>query len=296
MTAPDVPDVLTLYMMDHGDIDLFYLDKPRDEIVTPNQLDDWLDRLEEAVLGIKINVIIEACHAGSFIQAPNSISGPNRMIITSSDEENDAYASPSGAHFSDHFLTALREGDNLLSSWSRAKEVVEELFVIFPQRPWIDGDGNGTPNELSDFVEASRRGFAYAGTLGTETLWPPYIAQVTAPESLAENSGQISAEVRDDRGVSHVWAVVYPPSYVPSRSEEGNELLDEDLEQIRLTHKGDDIYRGRAYNFTESGTYRIAIHADDDHGLLARPVVVEFNTAFVRGPSGLHVFLPLISR
>jgi len=267
--------VLTLYMMDHGDIDLFYLDKPRDEIVTPNQLDDWLDRLEEAVLGIKINVIIEACHAGSFIQAPNSISGPNRMIITSSDEENDAYASPSGAHFSDHFLTALREGDNLLSSWSRAKEVVEELFVIFPQRPWIDGDGNGTPNELADFVEASRRGFAYAGTLGTETLWPPYIAQVTAPESLAENSGQISAEVRDDRGVSHV---------------------DEDLEQIRLTHKGDDIYRGRAYNFTESGTYRIAIHADNDHGLLARPVVVEFNTAFVRGPSGLHVFLPLISR
>jgi hypothetical protein len=47
--APDKvgPDrAFTLYLMDHGDYDQFYLDKPGGECVTPQHVDNWLRELE----------------------------------------------------------------------------------------------------------------------------------------------------------------------------------------------------------------------------------------------------------
>jgi len=79
------PDVLNLYMADRGEIDKFYLND-QDEVLSPDQLDDWLNQLESAVPDIEINIFIDASHAGSFIQEPQSISKAGRVIVTSSSQ------------------------------------------------------------------------------------------------------------------------------------------------------------------------------------------------------------------
>ena len=59
---------LTLFMMDHGARERFYLDRPRSESVSPTELDAWLAELETAWPGLLVNVMLEACHSGSFME------------------------------------------------------------------------------------------------------------------------------------------------------------------------------------------------------------------------------------
>lgn len=82
VTQVDAKQALTLYLTDHGGIDRFYLNGAS-QTITPSELDGWLDELEAALPGIKINVIVETCHSGSFIAPSQSISPPYRVIMTS---------------------------------------------------------------------------------------------------------------------------------------------------------------------------------------------------------------------
>lgn len=113
--APDRP--FTLYLVDHGKYDQFYLDKAQGEWVTPQEVDNWLRHLEEAVPGVKVNVIVEACNAGSFIDLPKKVSRPGRVVIASTSAQDPAWASDNGAVFSDHFVTALKQGASLFGAF-----------------------------------------------------------------------------------------------------------------------------------------------------------------------------------
>ncbi|MEM7130572.1 MAG: C13 family peptidase [Chloroflexota bacterium] len=264
--------VLTLYLMDHGGRDLFYLDDLNDEHLTPTMLDEWLTTFEGLVPNAKVNVVIEACNSGSFIAEPGSVSKQGRVIVTSTNVENDAYASQYGAYFSDHFLVRLQRNFNLFYSFRRSREMVSDLNSL--QRPWLDADGNGVPNESEDELIASQRGFACAGTFAD--VWPPYIFTAQKPTTIIDGRGAIQVEVRDNEGVDSVWAVIYPPSYVPPPN--GNQLVAETLDTVLLQPQGNDQYSGSYPGFTESGPYRVVIHAKDEDDLQAEPVVLEVET------------------
>lgn len=277
---------LSLYLMDHGAQDRFYLDRPRGESVTPADLDAWLAQLETARPGVPVNVILEACYAGSFIEPPQNISRPGRVVIASTGATNVAYASASGAVFSDHFLAALEQGESLYGSFRNANRAVQTIYL--DQTPWLDDNGNGVANEATDGAEAQRRGFSYAGTLSDEK-WPPYIAEVIAPATLQGGSGEIRARVLDDpeTWVRRVWIVVYPPSYRPPASSE--ELVTESLPGAVLQDRGGGWYGVTYTGFTERGMYRVVVHAEDSSGLQAQPVMVMVGT-------GPRVYLPLMIR
>jgi hypothetical protein len=278
------PDrALTIYFMDHGSRDLLYLDKRRGEWVTPQQLDLWLSELETAVPGVKVNIIIEACYAGSFISGVNTISRPDRVVIASTGDNHLAWASDTGAYFSDYLLAALSRQESLASSYQKAAEAAQ---IANPaQAPWIDSNGNGIPNEAEDLAIAAQRGFAYRGTL-SDYHWPPHIARVVPPPTINAGRGLIRADVRDDVRVAHVWAIIYPPSYQPI--EESEALVQEALPTIKLLDQGNNWF-GAYYNgFDESGVYRIVIFAEDTHGYQARPTEL-----FVR--TGYTLFLPYLS-
>ena len=283
--GPDRP--LTVYLVDHGEYDCFLLDDRRGEYLAPDQLDAWLAEVEAAQPGVKVNVIIEACLSGSFIDPSKHVSSPGRVVITSTGARNNAYASVQGAGFSDHFLAALDQNSNLYLAFQAARWSVQ-VATAENQTPWLDDNGNGIPNESTDGSEAQRRGFTFSGTLANDK-WPPYIVEAVAPAAVQNGSGVIRARVLDNPqdGVRRVWAVIYPPSYVPPPPSSG--LVHETLDSINFTDRGNDWFEANYHGFQELGAYRVVIYAEDGEGSEARPMAVMVST-------GTQVYLPLVIR
>ena len=278
---------LTLYLTDHGNYDLFYLNGST-QTVSPQDVDGWLETLEASVPGVQVNVIVEACHSGSFIDSASAnrliqtVSDPGRLVITSTGARNLAYASQEGAAFSDSFVQALGSGTSLYGSFQEAQWAAQEAHP--DQTPWLDDDGDGVPNEGDDGQEAARRGFAYAGTL--RDAWPPYVVWAEVKD-VQGGQGVVEAEVRDDVGVSRVWAVVYPPSYQPPDPATTEELVQEGLPEVPLLDPdGDGVYRTVYSGFGEAGVYRVVVYAVDGEGLVGRPKGIEVH----------RLYLPLVTR
>jgi len=262
------PDrALTLYIMDHGSYDTLYLDKPRGEWVTPAEINEWLDTLEAARPGVRVNVIIEACYSGSFVDLTETVSAPGRVVITSTGAEELAWASEEGAVFSDHFITALQQGQSLHASFESASWAAKEAHPA--QKPWLEDEGNSQANQSDDGQEAARRGFAFPGTFAE--VWQPYIVEAGISGSISNGSGVIEVQVQDDRSVRRVWAVIYPPDYEPPSQAE--ELVqDQDIvPTLVLRDQGNHQYAATFTGFNQMGNYRIVIYAEDNDQYEARP-------------------------
>jgi hypothetical protein len=206
------------------------------------------------------------------------------VVIASTGAYALAYASQNGAIFSDAFVAALGRGMSLYSGFSEAKWAVQQAHA--DQTPWLDDNGDGTPNGLEDGQLATQRGFAYAGTLpGTE--WPPHIAWA----SFAQSIGFIQAEVQVQAGriISEVWALLYAPSYEPPESSE--DLEAEDVPKVALTDPDENgLYTATTAEFVEQGAYRVVVYAVDTIGLNARPKEA------AGGGGGNMIYLPVVLR
>lgn len=302
---------LTLYLIDHGGQDRLYVDELNGETLHSNYLNQWLGQLEAEVPELVVNVVVEACAAGSFIDPQGgSIGKENRLIITSSDIDADAYASDTGIQFTDAFVTRLYMGDHLASAFYHTRAYLEHINPN--QLPWLDGDGNGMPTEPNDVFAAAERGFEYQGSFRAAHVtpnhhgvikWPPYIinreltteAELVTGQSIpAQNpEGLFRVEVRDDEAVADVWAVVYPPDYIPPTGD-GEFNTQQDLTRVTLTHRpelGTHIYEGHYTNFTQGGLYQIVVYAKDWDDLYAQPV-----TFTLERSSPWQVYLPVVSR
>ena len=276
---------LTLYLVDHGNKDRLYLDGARGEWVTPQQLHDWLTRLEHARPGVKVNLIVEACRSGSFIALPQAVSTPGRVVIASTSADSLAWASDTGAVFSDHLTAALGQMQSLFASFQAARWAAQAAHPS--QLPWLDDDGDGVANEPEDGQEAARRGFLYPGTLCSDAdcPWPPYIAQTAISPAAQLGPRAIRAQVLDDETVRRVWAVIYPPSYTPPQPDE--EMAGETLPTLVLPDQGNGWYGALYTGFSEFGRYRVVIYAEDNDLLEAQPAALEVRT-------GGRLFLPAL--
>ncbi|MEZ4734723.1 MAG: C13 family peptidase [Caldilineaceae bacterium] len=280
--------VLTLYMVDHGSEEKFYLDNVNQEVVTPAELDEWLSTLEDQVAGVKINVIIEACQSGSFISpAGGSISSNGRVIITSSNQTEDAYASAEGAYFSDHLLSWLQQDYSIRKSFEEAGAAAKTIHGL--QEAWLDANGDGLVNKEEDFRLAAQRGFAFPGTLPGDE-WAPEFFAVEQVAPVNEGRVRVRVDVRDDKTVRQVWVVVYPPDYTPPPA--GAELRPEVLHTVLFTRiDNDNHWEAEIVGLQQPGAYRLIVHAEDGVGMVARPMMLTVNTA-----SQHPVYLPLIHR
>ncbi|MDM8530006.1 SUMF1/EgtB/PvdO family nonheme iron enzyme [Anaerolineales bacterium HSG25] len=269
----------TLYLMDHGTENKIYLDGTG-QTVTADELNAWLTKLEQAAPGVRINVIIEACHSGSFVK---TLSKSGRLIMTSTASASVAYASiqgKRGAIFSDAFVNGLGRGMSLFNSFEEARSITESAHK--DQQPWLDDNGDGLYT-AEDGQEAAKRGFAYAGTFPGVGNYPPYPmwAEVVEQNSSTQQEffeiGQqlnIRTRVTDDtpNGNITVWVRIYPHDYLPPVAKDTETLVDEsDLEEKLLNDQDvDTVYEG-THTFTERGTYQLVIYARDEDGALGRP-------------------------
>jgi len=289
---------LWLYLADHGQVDRFHNEV--DEVVTAGELNLWLSNLE-ATSGVdQINVIIDACHSGSFIDAQEQgdygleeISGHGRVVVASTTYSSQAYA-PGGSnarmYFSAGFWRALGEGQTLWHAFLAGRSEVESggvgqcgdyAFDFFCQRPWLDDTGDAW-FDGADGQLAQTRGLAASFGGGVA----PYIDWVQVGE-VTEGQASVEAQVRDDGSVARVWLRVFAPSFEPPTGEDGS-ISVIDVPEADLGAASGDVFALDYTGFTEEGVYQIVVYAMDDEGNVSVPRSVLVG--------GQKVYLPLVMR
>ncbi len=276
---------LFIYMMDHGLSNRFCVTgcAPGSSI-TPDELDAWLRTLETESGVNEITVIYEACVSGSFIQRDNptsSISKLGRVIITSTGFDNNAYASPQGAYFSDAFFSCVADSGDLKQCFDEGRAAVQATGVN--QTPLLDDNGDGVFNAGDGAVAQNRHIARFFSAVR------PTIAGVDVQRSGA--NGVLSAQVNAGaEAVELVWAAVFPPSF----EEPTGVTLNLNVPVVRLEPVAGQAGRFRVdypNGFLEEGDYRIVFYAQDRVGLNALPKR--------EGDAPIedrNVYLPLIAR
>lgn len=288
--GPGVP--LYIYLMDHGEVDRFYADI--NQMVTAEQLNAWLTALEIATGADEITIIVDACNSGSFIDryidlaypawGLGQISAPNRVIVSSTSSQLLAYATPQGVLFSDAFWAGMREGRSVADSFMRGQTAVIESGHASFQTPWLDDNGNGSPNEPTDGLLAQQRGLL--APLGWEV---PEIATVSVSPVTSSGIATITAQIYDNEQLALVEAQIIPPNYTPTLPDDASLPILEVPTLILQTTRG-ITYTGVYTDFVTPGTYRVVVYAWDETGLTALPHGLEVQGA------GAKVYLPLILR
>ena len=282
--GPGVP--FYLYLVDHGIKDAFFINGDYIENqLHAEDLNLWLSNLEIRTGADQINLIIEACNSGSFISndilEPGTLSGRNRVIITSTDVKNGAWPSLRGTAFSDEFWTAVSENQNLEAAFTRARDVVQ---ILHPdQHPWLDDNGDSLYSN-QDGSLARNRGLA--GTLSSSA---PAILQASV-QSKGNGQAILQARIRDDVSIQEAWAVVVPPGFVPPPPNLDGTFPPLNLPILMLQPVGDDWY-SFSYPLPEvPGFYQFVIYATDDDNYQAMPYSL---TICSRCSS---VYLPMLSK
>ncbi|MBN1874889.1 MAG: fibronectin type III domain-containing protein [Anaerolineae bacterium] len=280
----DVP--FYLFMMDHGLVEGFCADGcDASEQITSEMLGGWLDELETTSGCNLVNVMLEACHSGSFVDQYNasggvdfakSISKEGRVIIVSTGRDNLAYASAQGAYFSDAFFSAVASSASLLSSFNYAKTSVDTTGN--DQTPWLDDNGDGAFTAADGSYATDRYVASYFGS------WLPEIVGATLALS-GEGQGTIHATVtQGDEPLGMVWAAIYPPSFV----EPTETTMELGIPLVQLQVQPSGSYAVTYSGFVEEGVYRVLIYAQDSGGNQALPKLAVMRDEVV--------YLPLIIR
>jgi hypothetical protein len=258
---------LFIYMIDHGLADKFCVSGCNTgQVLTPEDLNGLLGSLESATGLNEVNVVIEACQSGSFIDRPNGnvqngIGGTGRVVISSTDRENNAYASAQGAFFSDAFFSCVADSNNLKVCFEQATAAVAATGVN--QTPWMDDNGDGLSNANDGAVAVNRHVTSFFSSIR------PAIREVQVARTGAD--GLLTATIEEGaEAIGLVWATVFPPSF----QEPGNVTLNLNAPTVRLDP--DPNTPGKfSFNylngFSETGDYRVVFFAQDRLGINAAP-------------------------
>ena len=281
----------TIYLMDHGFADRYCVDGcAAGGHVTPTQVNQWLETLETATGVNQVNIIIDACQSGSFLDRfngevediQNSLSRQNRVVITSTGRQNNAYASAQGAYFSDAFFSCLADSGDLKSCFEQGKSAVTVTGV--DQTPWLDDNGDGLYNSADGTIAQARFVTRFFSSVR------PTIN--TAKIERSGTNGTITADVlAGAEEVEIVWAAIYPPNFV----EPDDVTLNLQVPTVRLEpdSSAPNRYSFTYVNgFTEAGDYRVVFYAQDRLGIHAQPRL----PGGAPVPTAIKVFLPLVAR
>ncbi len=264
-TEPPATDLL-LYLVGPARDGQFLLKSTEgyEVVLSASTLDGWLDAIQSSLTGNLI-VIIDAPQSGSFL-AP--LATPGRIVIAGSSANGRAWFLDDGEiSFSWPFWGAVYNGGELFAAFDRAGDVIGQV-----QTPAIDADGDGLPDPRN------RRAPDDPITLGrgrdVETD-PPAIGKICPDKTLETGTAYElwAEEVTADNGLSQIWARIFPP--VESLQPGDRPVLV--LPTLRLQDPdGDERYAETHDDFTQSGAYKVLIHATDkrDHQSIPKPVRV----------------------
>ena len=240
-----VDEDLLVYLIDHGGPEVFRIN--RTEMLTPGELNEWLGARPSTI-------VYDACQSGSFQQA---VSAPGRVVITSSDEVENAYFLARGAiSFSGPFWQGVLNGQDLQASFSAG---VRTLGVTgLEQTPQVTVDGvEGTEGLEGRFIGLAR-------PTGTPAF------EVSFDTRIEDGAALLSAEVAGSGAVNRVWVVVWSDQLPAPQGV--NPVLE--LPTVELRRSTDaSRFEGRFEDVDATGQYHFALFVRGRGGDVAGPVL-----------------------
>ncbi|SLM29560.1 exported hypothetical protein [Desulfamplus magnetovallimortis] len=287
---------LVVFMIDHGGDEQFRLGEL--ELMAASDFAGFFKTAHSSISGSTI-LIYDACRSGSFIPllaSTDSASGNHPVIITSSENDENAYFTNNGTlSFSYQFWSAIGNGMNLMDAFLSTRNAIQ--FTYTSQSPLIDDNGNGIANEDYDGLAARKisigRGTVSAGDI-------PAIDSISfIPQNLnGETSATISANnVIDADGILRVWAVITPPDLLSGNPD--NPVTE--LPSVELLSMGGNNFQGTYNGFTAKGKYKIAVFAEDKQGSISLPLTTsqgiiqnQGDASAVASSDAFHIRLPCV--
>ncbi len=261
--ASDADD-LVIYITDHGGNQTFRLSES--ELLSAADLNAWISQAETAITG-NVALIYDACQSGSFLAPLAPSSGTTRILVTSAGEDERAYFTSGGSlSFSYLFWGCIFNGMSIGDAFISTKNAVEYTYAN--QTPGLDDTGNGLPNEIS---EGNIAGTIYIGNGVVSADDIPVIGSISPAQTLSDGSSTATVWARnivDANGISRVWAVITPPD--SSSVDPSEPVLT--LPVIEMTADSQGMYSGTYTDFSQSGTYNVAVYAEDAFGSISFPV------------------------
>jgi len=244
---------LLIYMLDHGGKDLFQLDS--DEYLSASALNQMLDTLQEKTQ-CEIQIIIDACYSGSFMDNLNHEASHKRIILTSTGEDNPSYNDREGSEsFSYYLIKYLSQGYSFGESFSRAESDLNEKPYLFQnQHP-----------EINDIDYANEK--SLGGTFIISDLMPN-ILDHTSSQVLMDTTLTIEASVIDiEDSHCNVWVSILPPNFqVPLYDEFISPLWQLKKLDLLPVPNQENVYAGTYSCFYQKGIYVLTVYASDSAG------------------------------
>jgi hypothetical protein len=284
------PAPLYVIMVDHGNRNAFYLNN---EVISPQDLNSWLDTLEGKLGSAWIEnriVIIGACFSGSFVPV---VSKRGRVIVTSSSEDEESYKGPqepdgvrSGEFFLEEFFQSLWRGRSLREAFVEATRQTEiftrsgavsanaalpPYFDDAVQHPILDDNGDAFGSNIlsesqGDGIMADK---IYLGTGVTYDSNsqdnPAEVLEVTGTLYLGGAASSALLWARTNGQESIAWMEIRPPSKeLSSAGTTGQLELDIEKQLMVFSPSASPPRWEKNYeNFASSGMYEIFYFARD---------------------------------
>jgi len=253
---------VVVYLVGNGEEGAFEINDT--ETLLATDLDSWLDSLQDNIPG-KATVIYDACRSGSFLSSLTPSVDKERILISSTGENQPAYFISEGdISFSKFFWRRVLNGANVRNSFLHAKNAL--AFSCLNQTPHLDDNGNGVGNEKPDGQ------LAQYYTIGVGIMLAgndPLIGSISPEQILhGETTATIWVEDATTTGtIDKIWAVITPPGY--SSGQPSDPVTD--LPTAELSHMGGGRYEGTYSAFSTIGIYEIAVYAMDTDGNISLP-------------------------
>ena len=288
---------LTIYMMGPGGLDKYKINGT--ETVEAANFKDWLNQLfsdvkeKHEIDRFPVNVILESPQSGSFIndlKVEDGV-GIGRIVITSTDSCEAGTSSCKGGKinitgdgsisFSKHFFYGIKIGKSVTTSWAESNLAMQKLFE--DQKPQLDADGDGKPNEEEDESSGSQVFIINQGRIpdedGGKEEGRLKVIQSTSeknidPQSFVINQRPVIEGVQENLTVyektATLWAIVDDSDdniedvqvqglLFPPKSKDAKELeLEYSQEKGR--------FEVSASEFNLSGLYEVMFVASDKQG------------------------------
>jgi len=262
---------LIVIFVDHALTGKLRLD-PFSEVLTAQDLGRLLDDYQNVTQNPAI-VILEACHTGSLIG--RGLAGPNRVVITSTGENQAYYDNLGSFSFSKFYFDNLRRGENFFDAFQTVKDKLSRYGHPFnKQIPQLDDDGDGQANGSRDGRLARKA--CLNGCFGALSGEITLEAETTSSNVTPGQTFPLSVRAGITEGrIKRVWALVLTPEASKQRNEEGFSLIPTPI--VNLQPSSDiSRWQGSFNGFQYKGQYVVTFMAEDNEGFItsSSPIVL----------------------